>query len=107
MIKRLLVITVLSAVMIASIAAICSASLSILTHGCRNYYNGVTYVDRAYAKVQASGSNYTVEVGVVKSNGVISGRKTTSVTNGQTKTCYSNEVPGTSGLDASVTYYES
>lgn len=106
MFKRILVIAVLAGVMVASLGMFCSASLTILTHGCNNYYNGTTYCDKAYAKVRASGKDYDVTVGVVKSNGVIYGKKTTNVANGQTKTCYSYEVPGTGGLDAAVIYYD-
>ncbi len=99
-------ITVLAGVMVASIAITCSASLSILSHGCKHGYNGAYYYDQGWARVRATEYDYYVEVGVVKSNGVIYGKKTSRVNENNTETCYSYKVQGTGGLDASVTYYE-
>jgi len=103
MLKKLFVIMTISTVMVASIASICWASRGLNSSGMTTGFNGSYYYNQGWAKFYADDSNYNVKVGVVKSDG-IHGKKTTKVIQGNTKTCYSNQVQGNNGLSEWVQY---
>jgi len=103
MIKKLFVIMTITTVMVASIASICLASRGLNSSGLNTGYNGSYYYNQGWANFYADDHNYNVKVGVVKSSGTY-GKKTTKVTKGNTKTCYSLQVQGSDGITAWVQY---